>query len=523
MQYSHLQIKYFVFEERLRSSYLESNSLTKTQLMKLINNTLPIIFLFVLTSLTAQNGFEIVYGDGTEGTRGEDIITTSDNGYLAAGIVYEENPISPDDIIRKGVVLKLDTDGEIIWETLLTFGTDLNEAYFAQEISDGYLIMGMTKDTMLFANGTTGLQACHYLAKLDFDGNLLWTKNYTNYFGFFAKPVQIDGGYVTSLLISSGDWTFSLKILKLDEEGNVTEEFDYPELESSMIGHISEIKILADGNYLITTILDAGTAALKFSPQGNLLWRTDFNITSIATNVHEFPNGQLSIFTFSPLGNAIAVGTGFIDHHFILEVDGSLVSSIIIDDELADSFYDQIFLDDETLFSIGRVNPSDEAALIKMNINATGGIDTIFTQYFTGPDSLTSVGFHKIDKTHDDHVIIIGHGYKLAPNNPDIVLGTYLYILKLNTDGEVITSSLIPIENSQVQVFPNPTTDLIYIKGLKENEEINIVDFSARALLHKKVTSDERLEIDMTHFNSGTYFLNILSENKTKTIKVIKN
>ena len=491
--------------------------------MKIHYHILPIILLFLVASLNAQNGFEIVYGDGTQGTRGEDIITTSDNGYLAVGILYEDSLVSPNISYRKGVILKLNTNGEIIWQTLLTFGIDLNEAYFAQEVSDGYLIMGITVDTMLIHDGSTGLQACHYLAKLDFDGNLLWTKNYNNYFGFFAKPVPIDGGYVTTVLVNATDWTFSLKILKLDEFGEVVEEFDYPELESSMIGHISEIKILNDGNYLVTTILDFGTAILKFSPTGELLWRRDLNITSIATNVHEFPNGKLSIFTFSPLGNALGVGTGFIDHHFILETDGSMVSTTIIEDELADSFYDQVFMDDETLFAIGRVNDENEAALVKMNINATGDLDTIFTQYFTGPDSLTSVGFQRIAKTNDDHVIIIGHGYKSNPSQPIVVLEAYVYILKLNTEGEVITSSVVPIENAPIQVFPNPTTDLLFVNGLKENEQINIVDISGKVLLHKRVNSDELFKIDMTGFNSNIYFLNILSENKTTTIKVIKN
>ena len=69
------------------------------------------------------------------------------------------------------------------------------------------------------------------------------------------------------------------------------------------------------------------------------------------------------------------------------------------------------------------------------------------------------------------------------------------------------------------EVFPNPTSDIIYLKGDLHNVvEIKIVDMNGIVLLKEK---------NLTKFNvsslvSGTYFIRFIRNNKVEQQKFIK-
>lgn len=77
-----------------------------------------------------------------------------------------------------------------------------------------------------------------------------------------------------------------------------------------------------------------------------------------------------------------------------------------------------------------------------------------------------------------------------------------------------------------ISFFPNPTSDFIYLKSNDYNSnylQYVITDLIGKVILKNKITS-EKEQINVSNFNSGTYFLTIYEESKQiQTFKLIKN
>lgn len=74
-----------------------------------------------------------------------------------------------------------------------------------------------------------------------------------------------------------------------------------------------------------------------------------------------------------------------------------------------------------------------------------------------------------------------------------------------------------------VSIFPNPTRDVIQLKGI---ENSTISQFSIVNVLGKKVYASSKIsnsKIDVSQLNSGIYILTVTSENSQKRMKFIKN
>ena len=72
------------------------------------------------------------------------------------------------------------------------------------------------------------------------------------------------------------------------------------------------------------------------------------------------------------------------------------------------------------------------------------------------------------------------------------------------------------IDADQVVIYPNPANDVIYIKGLDENDGYKIVDITGKVLLRGSAYNGEA--IDVTSLSSGVYFF----QSNGTTIKFIK-
>ncbi len=81
----------------------------------------------------------------------------------------------------------------------------------------------------------------------------------------------------------------------------------------------------------------------------------------------------------------------------------------------------------------------------------------------------------------------------------------------------------ISIQNSEIQIFPNPTNGIFTINNIPGTKNIDIIDISGRIIEQIHVTSSQNtVLVDLSDFNNGIYFVKINSENKILTTKVIK-
>jgi len=85
--------------------------------------------------------------------------------------------------------------------------------------------------------------------------------------------------------------------------------------------------------------------------------------------------------------------------------------------------------------------------------------------------------------------------------------------------------SLSPFEehpefNYSISVFPNPVVDILNIETIENVEfELNVFDLNGKILFNDKLS--HKMEINLSGYSKGTYFLRILSP-ENKEVKLYK-
>jgi hypothetical protein len=73
-------------------------------------------------------------------------------------------------------------------------------------------------------------------------------------------------------------------------------------------------------------------------------------------------------------------------------------------------------------------------------------------------------------------------------------------------------------KNSNVVVYPNPSKDVFFIKGLYDNQHYTISDSFGKVIL-KGLILEDNATINLSNFETGLYFLNFESGNSIKLLK----
>jgi hypothetical protein len=80
--------------------------------------------------------------------------------------------------------------------------------------------------------------------------------------------------------------------------------------------------------------------------------------------------------------------------------------------------------------------------------------------------------------------------------------------LKLNTCGNTLSIANITFSNDYITVYPNPTSDLIFLKnnqGLIKNEKVEIIDFTGKIVI--SIYSNSEGAISVLDLSNGLYFV----------------
>ena len=85
-----------------------------------------------------------------------------------------------------------------------------------------------------------------------------------------------------------------------------------------------------------------------------------------------------------------------------------------------------------------------------------------------------------------------------------------------SASGATLTIEDINPTTSSIYVYPNPTADRIYIQT-DTNSKAELFD-----LMGRKVRSTNQSQIDMSTLSRGNYILQVKTENKTQSFKIIK-
>ncbi len=165
------------------------------------------------------------------------ISKTNDNNFIATGFTYSSGSGNAD-----VWVVKFDSDGNVLWEK--SFGGVAND--YGNEIikiNTGFLIAGATESFGINAEDA-------YLIKIDFNGNLIWSKTYgTDEFDGFNSIISSNNAFVMVGYTQSFGNVVDILLLKTDTVGT--------ELWSRSIGaggyeYGEGIVESADGGYILT-------------------------------------------------------------------------------------------------------------------------------------------------------------------------------------------------------------------------------------------------------------------------------
>lgn len=95
--------------------------------------------------------------------------------------------------------------------------------------------------------------------------------------------------------------------------------------------------------------------------------------------------------------------------------------------------------------------------------------------------------------------------------------GTYLLEIQLTRTS---TSSVDPLLSEELRIFPNPATDILYIESRGFMERIDIFDARGQNL-HCIHAGSKQIELDVSGFEEGIYFLRIDQEDHISIKKFI--
>ena len=203
---------------------------------------------------------------GEENDQGYCIIETHDGGYAITGSTESKGNGKKD-----SWVLRLDKNGELIWEK--TFGGDENDQgnSIIETSDDGYAITGSTESK---GNGKQDL----WVLKLDRDGELQWEKTFGGEENDQGKIILqkdnkhfIVAGWTESHGIIFADYW----LLEIDQTGQLIWDKTYG---GDDIDKINALTIDRDNNLLALGITwSMGTGGkdawvVKLDPEGNLVW-----------------------------------------------------------------------------------------------------------------------------------------------------------------------------------------------------------------------------------------------------------
>lgn len=140
--------------------------------------------------------------------------------------------------------------------------------------------------------------------------------------------------------------------------------------------------------------------------------------------------------------------------------------------------------------------------------------------FFSIEASTDGVNFEEIDRIKG-----VGNSSKLNEYNSIVKNQNYNYFRLKQTDFDGTVSELQTIktdckENNGVKIYPNPTNGLVNIIHLERNSELNLFNSLGQIIFNENLDTETKI-IDLSEFEYGVYFIQIIKEGKVETLKLV--
>ncbi len=173
--------------------------------------SMMVSFILFFTSLKVfASEWAVTYGGLVGELEIVPIQQTTDAGYITARWIYSSDTSSID-----AWILKLDSNGKKKWEKVYDNMGQNEEIKFVRQINDGYIVIGTVSDNL-------DINRNIFVLKLDLEGNIIWQKIYdiTSKDNVYFIQQTTDQGYIVVGTINSSNNT-DILVLKLDSNGDI--------------------------------------------------------------------------------------------------------------------------------------------------------------------------------------------------------------------------------------------------------------------------------------------------------------
>ena len=111
------------------------------------------------------------------------------------------------------------------------------------------------------------------------------------------------------------------------------------------------------------------------------------------------------------------------------------------------------------------------------------------------------------------------NGVAVAETSTTYTLSDLSAAATVSVDFEIVTGTGNSFADN-LQVYPNPFTDVVNIKGAG-NGALQIMDVAGTNVYKQKVSTDDE-DIHLERLSAGVYFLHIEKNKQLKVVKIIK-
>jgi|GEM_PF-4492455 len=246
---------------------------------------------------------------------GWDVIEVPNEGYMIVGETFSsDGDINTTNNSGDGVIIKTDLQGEIIW--LKTYGGSNNDFLTNIHASDnGYIITGTSESSDNDLVNTD--DANFWVFKIDYDGDVLWSKKYGNSYNGSSDISEITKNgdiLLGGLLYNPQSNNTNIYLVRLDNEGNEIWTFEIGGNNGDFIESICEAD---NGDILISaqsysddidnldTFGSSDIIVASLTSMGEIKWIKSYGDEGLdlRSRIAATPNGNLYLlFTRGELG-----------------------------------------------------------------------------------------------------------------------------------------------------------------------------------------------------------------------------
>jgi hypothetical protein len=426
------------------------------------------------------------------------IIQTHDSCFVIAGSAFN---VSTDK--KEALCIKINASGDTVWSKTIS-GLSLTAVSVQQTRDSGYIISGYADDNNPPYNRV-------FAARLDGSGNLIWinvlTTNNWVQIAFSAKQTPDNGFLLIGYIAELAPYYTNTILIKLDESGVLSWSKKY-KLNSSMFSAGYDFVNTPDG-YLC--YVNSGLMKIDFS--GNVLWTKSYSDV-LGSSINRAPPKLRQV---SDGGYIMINGSFFLNGGKIIKTDSQgnqlWANHVMVDavDVIETNQKELVIVGNGPLVGVKMPQTNELQIGIIQTDSSGNAADCVFS----------SSGVPLIDTITASSVTFTS----ITQGSSNII---YPDINTIDIDDrpgcvDCIGGITENAETMGISIFPNPATKIITIESEKEFKEAQLTIYNSKMqLVLQQSVKQKHLEIDISGFSSGVYFVKITSNNTTGVWKLVK-